>query len=153
MTELTLIFLLGVYMGTPLPPNKPGNLCSYCWGIGKKFGDTQTPYVLRVQLFDLQPGEFWDPDQEMLLYTPKLLEQTGDPCIFNIHDGAFAWTWYFTATVTAAVVKHVATDTDVFRSAVGQECQLSFSSDIIQPLGEFAMFGSILATWNPEDLK
>jgi len=140
-------------MGTPLPPNEPGNLCSYCWGPGKEFGETPTPRVLICQLFDLQPAEHWDPTLEQYLWTEHYLLQTADPCVFNISDGKFAWTFYFTPTATAAVVKHIVTDSDAFRASIAIECQLSFASDIIQPIFEYAMFGSILARWNPEDLE
>ena len=80
-------------MGTPLPPNKDGNLCAYCWGIGKKFGDIPTPRYVKVQLANLQPGEFWNPDHESLLLYPHILSREIVVCSFSIDDGIFEWRW------------------------------------------------------------
>jgi len=139
-------------MGTPMPRNRPGIPCLNCWGPGEEFGDTPTPHVITVQLFDLEPGENWDPDLEQLLLTPHLLTQTNDPCVYNLSDEHFAWTWYFELTVTAVSVKHIATDSDVFLVSTPPKCQLSLPSDLVQPVFNYAYHGTIVATWNPMDL-
>lgn len=135
-------------MGTPLPPNEPGNNCPNCWGPAKPFGDGNTPKVLTVQLFDLAQGINWIPALQKLLLTPHLLIQGPLPCNYGVEDAEFAWSWVWTPTRTAAEVLHLETDSRAFLASVGTLCSTAFDNDNIQPIGNYAFNGSIETTWS-----
>lgn len=139
-------------MGTPLPPNLPGNDCLICWGIGKEFGFAPTPRVVTMQLFSLQPGEFWNPDDEQLLLTPHLLEQAIAPCFWGIDDGIFDWQLQFFAFTTFIRVIRIADGFEVFRDPIGTACQLSINNGRGAPAGGVAFDGHCFISWDPEDL-
>ena len=139
-------------MGTPLPPNKPGNNCAWCWGVGKEFGDTTTPHVITAQLYSLQPGEFWEQNDELLLLTPHLMIQGGNPCFFGIDDGIFAWSLQYFGATTFFRVNRNADGLPAFRDSIPPACQLSLVNGLRGPVGNVAFDGHAFFSWNPEDL-
>ena len=54
-------------MGTPIPPiiEPPpvdaGDACSICWGVGKPFGDLETPSVVVIDISGINKGVGWTP--------------------------------------------------------------------------------------------
>lgn len=137
-------------MGTPLPPNEPGTPCLTCWGAGKTFGIATTPKLIRVQLAGLLPADNWDPALEQLLLTPHLLEQAPPafPCNFGIQDEHFAWSLAWTPIATGFSVLHLVTASHAFQASLPSICEISFVSELIQPIANFAMFGTANLTWS-----
>lgn len=135
-------------MGTPLTANEPGAPCLVCWGPGKPFGTGATPAVITVTLTALLPANEWIPALEQLLLTPHLLEQAPLPCNYGILDGHFAWSFTWSPISTALQVKHVLTDTDAFLASPADLCGLALANENIQPVFNFAMFGSAEITWS-----
>lgn len=139
-------------MGTPLPPNEPGTPCTRCFGIGKAFGDVSTPKFITVQLHDLQPGDFWDPDDEQELLTPTLLSQAGLACDWNLGTSAFTWIWAWRGAGSTIIIQHTPTNKRAFESFAAPNCLLEYSSDLVVPANNFTFAGRITMDWNTEGL-
>lgn len=153
MTELTLIFLIGCYMGTPLPPNEPGNPCTVCWGVGKAFGDEPTPKVIQLRLTSLLPGEYSDEaDFDNLLVT-HYLEQTGLPCLYEIIDGMLSWTVNWNPTNTYISVYNFGTLRTVFHNLTGEICLVDVPNQNTSPDDNIAWNGFANITWDLEGLE
>lgn len=112
----------GELMGTPLPPNEPGDLCLTCWGPGKVFGDIETPKYAWMTVTNVSPGENWNPALEALLLTPHMLIQQIFPCNYALNDGHFAWLWQFLPLSSQGVVNHIASGTKAFFRQEGPRC-------------------------------
>lgn len=139
-------------MGTRLPPNEAGNPCGICWGAGKEFGEGPTPTVITAQLYSLQPGEFWNPAHELLLLTPHLLIQGGQPCFWAVQDEFFTWQLqYFNFTTWVRIFLTIGVK-QVFRDAIDPACQVSLPNGLAAAANNFAYDGHLLFSWNPEDL-
>ncbi len=140
-------------MGTPLPPNEAGDLCSACFGIGKAFGDVPTPLVVDARLTRLLPGEFWVQADEQLLLSTHLLEQTAAPCIFRIEDPLFIYILQWFAGFTEFNVIRKSDSRFVFFHNLDQGCGIDLDNEIIIPANVVAFNGFVNFTWNPEDLE
>jgi len=139
-------------MGTPLPPNEPGNPCTVCWGVGKSFGDGPTPKVIELRLTSLLPGEYADEaDFDNLLVT-HWLEQTGLPCVYNIIDGMLSWSVNWNPTNTYISVYNFGTLRTVFHNLTVEKCLLDLPNQNTGPDDNIAWNGFANITWNPEDL-
>ncbi len=139
-------------MGTPLPPNEPGNDCILCWGTGKPFGDGPTPTVIQLRLTSLLPGEFADEaDFDNLLVTHWLV-QTGLPCLYNIIDGNISWNVNWNPTNTNISVVNLNTVRQVFNNLTFTKCQLDLPNQLTGPDGNIAFGGFANITWDLEGL-
>ena len=153
LVAIVLTILMSCNMGTPLPPNEPGNPCTVCWGVGKPFGEAPTPKTLEVRLTSLLPGELWEEELEQLLLTTHYLEQTLSPCFWKIKDGEFTWSLSFDAGATIIQVIRTLQTGTVFASEVYEECVVDIENHITSPNNVFAYNGFANITWNPEDLE
>jgi len=140
-------------MGTPLPRNVLGNPCSVCWGVGKPFGEGETPKVLCMKLIGIKPGDDWDQDHEQLLLTPHFLEQIITPCDWDIDDGIFRWRWAFSATHTTGHVFRKSDSLTVFYQSYPPSCMTKLYNSYNDPWMVIAYDGFANITWNPEDLE
>ncbi len=139
-------------MGTPLPPNEPGNDCLVCWGPAKDFGDGATPTVIQLRLTSLLPGEFADQaDFDNLLVT-HWLQQTGLPCLYNIIDGNISWNVNWNPTNTNISVFNINTVRPVFNNLTFTKCQLDLPNQLTGPTGTIAFGGFANITWDLEGL-
>jgi len=139
-------------MGTALPPNETGDACTFCFGVGKKFGETPTPKYIIVQLIDIMPGEFWIPGDEQLLRHPWLLKQSGTVCEWTVtvNDYNFAMRWY--AGQEAIFVRNFATAKSIYESSGHEPCLLEYANQNSIPSGVQAFGGRIKISWSTEGL-
>lgn len=140
-------------MGTPLPPNEPGQPCALCFGAGQPFGAGDTPKFITLSLEALVPGQFWIPEDEQLLLTPHLLSQTGIACSWSLEDRAYQWFVLWRAVGNLILVRQIATFQSVFSSFDDDPCLLEYSNDNDESFGNVAFGGKSLITWNPEGLS
>lgn len=140
-------------MGTPLPPNEPGNLCAICWGAGKPLGDSPTPTVIQARLTSLLPGFAWNPDDEQLLWTTHYLTQRGNACEFRIQDGTFEWFLFFGPTNTHFSVTRNADGFLVFFHGTDQPCELDLDNELTLFTDGIAHNGFANLTWDLEGLE
>lgn len=140
-------------MGTPLPPNEPGNDCTVCWGAGKRFGDNPTPKILTVTLHDLEPGVFWWDSLESLLYTPHLLIQTASTCVWYVEDEHFSWHVDFLLAKTSISITQIVNSAIVLASDKLGPCETNIPNEITAPAGVFAINGWASIGWDPEGLE
>lgn len=141
-----------ITMGTPLPPNEPGNNCDVCWGPGKLFGDGPTPTIIQLRLTSLLPGEFeHEADFDNLLVTHWLV-QRGLPCVFTIFDGPLEWTVGWNPANTTVSVTNVNTLRQVFFNSTDAKCLVDLPNKIIVPAAHIAYNGFANVTWDLEGL-
>lgn len=145
--------LRGIEMGTPLPPNEPGDNCFVCWGVGKKFGNTTTPRIINVRLSALSPGDFWDPADEQLLLTPHSLVQGPGPCRFQVSDAKFSWELIYFFDRTLLSIIRLSDTKVVFRHEAGPNCLTSIPNQLIVPTDVVAFNGFANIDWNLEGLE
>jgi hypothetical protein len=79
-------------MGTPIPPLPDpdkvpaGDQCSICWGVGKTFGNVDTPSKVIASVSGIEHGPSWIPsDGEPLEGKFELVQ----------HDTKSCWFWYY----------------------------------------------------------
>ena len=109
-------------MGTPQPPNPPGDECALCWGPGGALGDLPTPRYATMTLHNMLPGDNYTPELEQLLLTPHLLEQTFDPCRWEVRDGQFVWQWILTPNRSECQVFSGPPHRQFFNGDIAEEC-------------------------------
>ena len=139
-------------MGTRLPRNEPGNNCPVCFGPGKAFGDVVTPHVMQMRLTSLLPGEHWDDAYELTLLTTHWLEQTAQPCLWEIFDAPLRWRLEWHPAITIVSVRDLVTLKFAFVSSQPPICAVDVPSDIIDPVGNIAWNGFANFTWDEEGL-
>jgi len=139
-------------MGTRIPPNAPGNQCTVCFGVGKTFGQTDTPKILEVILQDLEPGPAWNTDLEGTILTRKRLIQQANPCEYSLREGDVLFFWRWGGSTTLYSVEDVVTPTEYFRGSQGGVCLLELDNDLLTSPFIGATGGVALASWNPEDV-
>jgi len=139
-------------MGTPLPPNEPGNPCTNCFGFGKAFGELVTPKVIQLRLTSLLPGEFYDQDFEQFLLTTHYLEQYTSPCHYRIesNDFRFDLLWYTIQTVVQ--ILHLPTYRQVFDNTSALGCSTDIENLLVNPTGVITYGGFANITWDREGL-
>ena len=139
-------------MGTPLPPNEPGEPCNVCWGPGQLLGPLPTPRFVIAQLFDMLPGDNFTPALEQLLITPHLLRQTINPCIWQIIDPPFTWQWVFTLTVSQCLVFSPPPVRNFFTGSSPDLCLLDVPNLATNPADQVMFRGFATLTWALEGL-
>ncbi len=139
-------------MGTPLPPNEPGNGNSICFGIGKPFGDTVTPKYIQLTLSNLLQGQFWSSSFEQNLLTPHTLIQGGPPGLYLLDDGVFTWQFNWPAATTQVQVANIALAKLAFSFFGSPSCQTELADDALGPIDRVAWGGFLSVTWSLEGL-
>ncbi len=139
-------------MGTPLPPNEPGDPCVNCWGFGKQFGDGETPLQVELQFVDLQPGEFFDPALDQFIITPHTLIQFNSACRYRVEasDFRFQIIWDPTRTVVQAV--HLPTGRQIFDNTTAPLCATDVPNNLVNPGGVMMFGGNAMITWSLQGL-
>lgn len=140
-------------MGTPLPPNEPGEPCEVCWGPGKPFGDPATPKYISMQWIDYFPGDLWDEDLESILLLPQLMIQTAFPCTWAVIVEGIAFALGYETGNTALVIQRVSPFEQAFRHLGGVECLLTYPNEITTPAGVIAYGGKVVLTWTTKGLS
>lgn len=135
-------------MGTPLTANEPGANCPSCWGLGLTFGDTPTPRVITVALTGFQPGTLFTKTLEQLLLVPHLLEQTDQPCRYQINDGTFFWELNYNFFGTALDVRRISDSADAFFADVPDLCALTLENEVRFPINRIIMLGDAAISWS-----
>lgn len=97
-------------MGTKIPriivPGEvpAGVACSNCWGIGKTFGNVDTPSEIIMTVSGVNKGPDWVPFQGEPPNTVMTLEQVaGTPCRYDGSDGTNFGTVIFDAGETVVI--------------------------------------------------
>ena len=134
-------------MGTPLPPNEPGEDCTRCWGPAQPFGTGPTPKVLTLKFTGLQQGEFWVPEAEQSLLAPHSCIQTFFPCQWD----EFAPSWFarvaFGDVATRISLTYTPTNRRAFDVIVPPRCTRSELNGITTFPTFFAFGGQVDITW------
>lgn len=129
-------------MGTPIPPNESDNICTICWGPGKKWAaENQARYVW-AQVANIQPAANWNPALEQLLLEPHVLIQQDFPCFFVVDDGAFTWVMVYQGLFTEMRINHIATNTKAFWDVAAPRCSMDFADPTENPAGRFGIGGT-----------
>lgn len=136
-------------MGTPLPPNEPGIVCTRCSGPGKPFHGIPTPKYLIVQLANLEPGEFWDPAREWELYSPFYVPQVGTGCNWQLFTNDWDVTLQFTDILDILTINDRVQAKDVFDAFVPPICTLDWINEIIVPTNKYSFGGTAKVSWIP----
>jgi len=147
-----MCFLLAVKktMGTPLPPNEPGDLCNNCWGAGNPFGDGPTPMYIWVQLFDYKPGPLWDDSFSEFVNMPHLLPQKYYPCAWELIAGNFLIRWELYLGSTGAIMQQISPTAYFWVGGRVPRCL----TEMVDPLpvsGQHAATGGTLKMWWDEE--
>ena len=140
-------------MGTPLPPNQPGNLCDLCWGPGKPLGPPPTPTTIVMRLTSMLPGDNFTPELEQLLLTSHYLVQTFEPCIWRIDDGSFIWRWLFFPGLSQCEVFSGPPVRNSFTGTVAAPCLLDLANLSTTPADQVMFGGFANITWDLEGLE
>ena len=139
-------------MGTPLPPNEPGDDCTRCFGIGKKFGDGPTPKFITLTITELTPGDNWNPDLENEILIPHILEQTVYPCFYTLQTPNMNYSWGFAGTYTYVFVEDRETASSYLSRTDYTRCLKELRDEYTSPTMVGAYGGLGVIDWNPEDL-
>jgi len=143
-------------MGTiPTPDYTEGDQCSRCWGVGKEFGDNQTP----ERILAIVSGITKCPGQLTNIFNGNwILNQHGDnPCVFSYGDAVldiyfqfseFAGSWQsraqivgFVPLVNVFVGKSTECSTIIFNEKLFATCGIA---------GQIFYGGQIEVFWGPE---
>jgi hypothetical protein len=122
-------------------------VCATCFGVGQPFGDLPTPSVVIVRLFDLLPGDLWEPEHAQLLLTPHYLPQFGSACGYFVDDGIFTWQLLWNPTETLLLVMRNVPGIAAFERLTPSICSLYFVNDIQHAAGTYAYNGSAIVCW------
>jgi len=140
-------------MGTPLPPNEPGEDCTVCWGTDKTFGPGHTPKYLWLRITELTPGAFWNPALEAELLLPHLLVQTEAPCGYGLMTPNISYSWGFAYGRTYVLVADISTGRSFLSNNPDDECATSVR-DWWTEGSQVAAYGGLgTISWNPEYLE
>lgn len=139
-------------MGTPLPPNEPGNDCTRCWGPTKTFGLGPTPSVLQLRFTNLQPGQFWVPAAEQSLLAPHYCIQTIFPCQWDENFPPWFTRVAYGAVATQIFLRYQPTNRFAFQTIIAPQCTLSELNEIKAFPAVFAFDGQVDITWDLEGL-
>jgi len=140
-------------MGTPLPPNEPGNIGNKCWGDGKPFGPGPTPRVIKLRLTRLLQGEFGNDAVEQNMLMTHLLEQTATPLKFEIYDGRFYWFVDWSQSATLIAVRDTISLRFCFGVISPYICQLDLANDYDRWASTIMYGGFANITWDREGLE
>lgn len=140
-------------MGTPQPPNKPGDACPLCFGPGTEFGDVDTPYWIEAYFNMLQPAEHWIEGDEQLLLQKHLLPQKGVECQWELTFGDYTINVNWNVMGTTIVFANNNTGRLVFMVESDDICQTDLYNDIERFAGFQAMFGMVHITWNQREVQ
>ncbi len=139
-------------MGTPLPPNEPGDTCSVCWGPDKPFGDGVTPHVLTVNFKMLQQGQFWDPTKEQTLLAPHLLIQGPSACSWSLQSADWLVSVTFSPTEVDVSLRILPSGSFAFRQRLALPCLYRYFNSFTAPAGLVAFGGLADLSWDLEGL-
>ena len=139
-------------MGTPLPPNQPGNFGNLCFGIDKPLGPGPTPRFIKLRLTRLLQGEFGTDEIEQNMLTTHLLKQQVDPLRFEITDGNFLWFVEWAPTATLIAVRDLISLRFSFAVITPELCAIDLPSDIVDAEGAIMWGGFANVTWDLEGL-
>lgn len=139
-------------MGTPLPPNEPGNDCNNCFGPGKTFGDVTTPHVIQLRLTSLLPGQHYTPEWEQFLLTTHYLEQSVDPCQYRIDSNDFRFDVIWGVFNSAVQVVYLPRAWQVFDAPAAELCVIDVPNNLQTAPGTIMYAGFANITWDLEGL-
>jgi len=125
------------------PPADSGFLCSNCWGVGKEFGDIDTPEFITVIASGINKGPNWvvgDGEPPNGIY---VLDQAGEflPCIFVFIDTDFVIDVRFSPSSTVGFIQ-VNGSTFAYSGQSDDPCGLFILSNLNDHFtgGSFAIF-------------
>ena len=101
-------------MGTEIPepitpdPVAPGDTCSVCWGVGKAFGDIDTPSSIILNFSGISKSPTWmsgdpEPLDGAFLFTQDL----STPCEFDDTTAGLVGTVFFLPDTTQIRVDEI----------------------------------------------
>lgn len=135
-------------MGTPLPPNEPGDPCGTCWGIGKAFGDGDTPKFIKMKFSDFLPGEFWTQELDDFLKLEHLMIQDVPACTWFVIDQGIVWALSWNLPAATILIQQIVPLRPAFEVLVGIQCQLEYSNQIVAPAGVICYDGKVTIDWD-----
>ncbi len=135
-------------MGTPLPFNPAGVLCTNCWSPGFPFAPGPTPQIIIARFFDWSPGFLFDESFRHELDTPKQIYQTADPCIWDAISTDWDWRLLFRSGDTFMRIANTSLPADAFRSSPIAQCNTLLTNALTSPGVVIAINGFVELTWS-----
>lgn len=131
---------------TPLP--------STSWTLGP---NRRTPNLLglhptwtpRVQLLNMEPGEFWVPALQTELETGIILQPFGAPNMWRSFSANFSWNqrWHPTRLIT--IIRYRANGSEAFVFNSRYAVQELMKNTLTDPAGNYSINGSMNFQWGP----
>lgn len=123
-------------MGTPIPdPIEPpdsgtGNPCSICWGVGKPFGDVDTPTTVLIRVSGVNKGPNWTAANGEPVNGDFNCEQVpGFPCTWQAVGVGFNVVYSYSGGITSATVVNEKGN-GVFAGQNLSPCELSLGNQL-----------------------
>lgn len=90
------------YPPPEIPPDVPaGTDCGNCWGVGKPFGDGDTPSTITATFSGINEADDWVPANGPGIDGEFILTQVGgQPCLFRFLDADYLIECTFFAAMT-----------------------------------------------------
>lgn len=135
-------------MGTPVPPPivpdpvGAGDDYIECWGIGKPFGDDDTPGQVTASVSGINKGPAWfsgdgEPQNGVFTLTQSIIL----PNVFNMFTATHGFSLAFSTPISSFVIFNIALAFQ-FLNEVGFPCPILFQNQITDKF----VGGSVLIT-------
>ena len=105
------------------------------------------PWAIDMQLFNLLPGDHWDPLLEANLLTKRRLVTQATKGSWRFRNDDFAWLLHFYPLAIHIQVNHRPTATQAFLFYFQTLVARKTDNDILDPTGRYAYSGSVVYSW------
>jgi len=135
---------MGTIIPPPIspPPVVAGDRCPTCWGVGKTFGDTDTPKYIQFQVSGINKGPNWiEGHGEPPEGTFMLIQDQSDACYYrDVFDGT-TYEWFWRGVETFARIEQPC-EVYSFFADLSEKCSLRIENQLVSRF----IGGSILVT-------
>jgi len=140
-------------MGTPLPPNKPGVVCSNVFGVGKPFGTQVQPRYVQMLFSGYSPGSNWNQSNESALMMEQTLIQLTNPCQYELIIGNLQFFFWWLAGSTLASILDTAAGAWYFQGDESYPGALIINNELSPVGGNGAYGGYVQLDWDRKGLE
>ncbi len=134
-------------MGTPLPPNVEGDLCSVVFGPGGRFEGRAQPKYVTLQFSGFTPGQAFDLSFQQTLLTPQLLIQETNPCQYRLIVGGQNWFLWWRAGSTIVSIEEDGGIIEFFRGDITVNGALEVLNELTDGINVATLDGQVDISW------